>query len=84
VLRLFKDTIVALQALTEFANRARIREVTDLSVFIELGGSPDENIDPVIYSSNNVTHTEEIEVNFKKINVNGKLNLLNKHFNVFN
>lgn len=38
-----QDSIVAMEALTEYAYRARLREITEMSVLVEASASPNAN-----------------------------------------
>lgn len=58
-----KDTVVAFQALTEYANRARMREITDMTVYIEVSSQQESDpIDPVKFTPDSASETHTIDV----------------------
>lgn len=62
---LWQDTVVAFQALTEYANRARMREITDMTVYIEVSSQQETDpIGPVKFSPENASACETIDVIF--------------------
>ena len=67
------DTIVAMEALTEYAYRARLREITDMTVLIEASASPQASQQVKIQSDNLATvHTLEIPNVWGHVNVIGR------------
>lgn len=51
-----------MEALTEYAYRARLREITDMSVVIDASASPQSNNTPIAIKSDNLAEVHEIEV----------------------
>jgi CD109 antigen len=56
-----QDSIVAMEALTEYAYRARLREITEMTVLVEASASPNAN-QLVQISSDNLASIHKLEV----------------------
>lgn len=61
---LAQDTLVALQALTEYSYRARIRDITYMKVTVEATGEDGHASHEVFISSGNVSKMSIIPVRF--------------------
>jgi len=59
---LVQDTAVAFQALTEYANRARLRDITDMTVSVELTGSANTTVQDIKINSGNIAELHIIDV----------------------
>ena len=68
-----QDTIVAMEALTEYAYRARLRDITDMSVVIEASASSDAR-KVVHIDSDNLASIHRLEVP----NVWGHINVIGR------
>ncbi len=53
---------MAFQALTEYANRARLRDITDMTVSIELTGSANTTVQDIKINSGNIAEMHIIDV----------------------
>ena len=60
-----KDTIVAMEALTEYAYRARLREITDMTVVVDASASPDAK-ELVRISSDTLSTVHTIDASYLK------------------
>ena len=56
-----KDSLVAMEALTEYAYRARLRDITDMSVLVEASASPASH-QLVRIRSDNLAQINSLEV----------------------
>lgn len=56
-----KDSAVAFQALTEYANRARIRDITEMSIKVETS-SQGEDAEPFIFDPDSASASQQVDV----------------------
>lgn len=61
-----KDTLVAMQALTEYSYRARLRDITDMRVQVEATGEKGRHPHKVQISNSNVSEMHFIPVSVKQ------------------
>lgn len=54
--------MVAMESLTEYAYRARLREITDMNVLIEASASP-KTVHPIRISSDSLATVHRMDVN---------------------
>ncbi|OXA61880.1 Complement C3 [Folsomia candida] len=67
------DSAVAFQALTEYANRARIRDITDVSIKIELS-SQGEDAEPFVFLPDSASASQQVDVSkvWGHVNIQGR------------
>ena len=61
-----QDSIVAMEALTEYAYRARLRDITDMNIMVEASASPGASQNIHIHS-NSLATVHQFQVPFSTI-----------------